>query len=413
MAIKSKFKMHATAAAVVLSLYSVNSYAWFAVTNPTVSGWMAATKTAVTNAVASGNAAIASMIQATGLKEIMAIGEQATAINETTKASMEANAAIADAAAKVDHAQQQQLYATKEMLKQASALRGAPCEEVTASGSTRVAVAGGVVSAATAKFGDASIKTKMASISPQADLERSRNNHEAKYCGPLDPVCDQGVAAPEMQYADVKAESVFFGAGAIAGSNTSSFTPEQVQAAKDYVSNLIKPVSEPSLGADSEKTPQGKAYAQMRRADMARVSLAQLPWMQMIAKKDPTQLPAGISDVAKGAVSVFDPGKLVNPKAAAMAKKGELSYQSMMDTEVDRRYANSDWYESIKLASDPSILLKEMAYMNSLEIAQRHEQLRQMEQLTMIISALYQEQSEATNSPKLAAQRAAAIKSYR
>lgn len=413
MSFKKKFKLHATAAAVVLSLYSVNSYAWFAVTNPAVSGWMAATKTAVTNAVSSGNAAIASMIQATGLKEVMAIGQQTSAITETAKAGMEANAAIADAAAKVDHAQQQQLRVAQETLKQASALRGAPCEEVTASASARVTVAAGAVGVATAAFNDSAIKKKLSSISPQADLETASKRHKEKYCGPLSQGCDAGLATPEMQYADMKAESVFFGAGAVAGGNTDSFTPEQVQAAKDYVANLIKPVSDPALPSDAENTPQGKAYAQMRRSNMARISLAQLPWMQMIAKKDPSQLPAGISDVAKGAVSVFDPGKLLNPKAAAMAKKGELSYQSMMTTEVDRRYANADWYEQIKLASDPAMLLKEVAYMNSLEIAQRHEQLKQLEELTMIVSALYHEQSESTNSPKLDAQRAAAIKSYR
>lgn len=396
------FKLKKSYVAVVLAVATVSANAggWDA---PAVNATIAAAKAAMMKFVTDSSALITSLVESTGLQKLMAMGQATQAITETQKAAMEANAAVADAAAKAKHAKAQDLAVQEETMQQASALRGAPCEEVSSVQGYRVSYAANATKAAAAGIGSDLLKKRMGSISQQSDLENLSKTYRQKYCS------DSAICAPvsvAYQDADVKASSVFVGAGSNGSLLSSTYSGSQIEAAKDYVSNLIKPIGEPALEPGASATPQGKAYEQLRRADMARVSLAQLPWAQYIARRDPSAMPTGISDVSKGVLASLDPSV-----KASIPSGSELSYQNLMDIESQRRYANLQWYRDVGQLSDQSAILKELVTMKALSIKQRQDHIQMMDQLIATVATMYHERSEATNGDRLARQRAAAISS--
>lgn len=396
----TRFKKSYVAALLCVASLTANAGGWDA---PAVNATIAAAKAAMMKFVTDSSALVTSLVEATGLQKIMAIGQATSAITETQKATMEANAAVADAAAKAKHAKAQDLYVQEEVLKQASALRGAPCEEVSSVAGYRVAYAANATKAAAANFSSGMLASRMKVVSQQADLENLAKVYKNKYCAD-DQSGNCSPVAIAMQNADIKASTVFSGAASSGGLTSTSYTPTQIEAAKDYVSNLIKPIGDPALDVNASNTPQGRAYEQMRREDMARISLAQLPWAQYIARRDPSSMPTGISDVAKGVLASLDPS--VKARAASAT---ELSYQNLMDIEVQRRYANLQWYKDVGNLSDQTIILKEIVTMKALSIKQRQDHIQMMDQLIATAATMYHERSEATNGQRLAKQRAAAV----
>ncbi len=403
-----KFRLSNIAAAAVVTasvMAPVNSWAVAAyVTNM----WQATTaiSSAASSIVGSQSATASAELaaktaQTTAL--VTAIGQAASALDAQIKNSINAQAANTDAAFKMAWAQKEENDKTAFKMNNYAKLVGAPCEVVTSVAAAKVSAAGRKVSAGAAIAGGNSVQRDLTSLSPQADLERRLKEHKNVYCDPSTSQNCGGGASPKLRNADVKAESLFMGAGAAIGGEVATFDAEQVKAANDYIDNLIKPIKEPALDAETENTPAGRAYVAMKNADAARSSLARMPLQMLVAKKDPANTPKGLSAALK-AIWKTDPGVTI--------PAGEISFQQMMDIEAEKRYGNKDWYKSMSDASDVQ-LLKEMAYMQAQEIYQRHQQIKQMDQLLGIVATMYHEQSEATNGPKLAAQRDAAIKSRR
>jgi hypothetical protein len=410
-------KKHTVRAAMV-ALLSLASAPAFALCDGCVTAAIATATTALTGSVGASSTAIVGSVNAQGsaisaqmasnsLTMQNAIGSATTRIEGQVKAGYQSNIDMLSTMTDTQNNQNNYREKMKFIAERASALRGAPCEDVSAVAASAMGKAARGAAGGGASLSRDAVTRMTSSISPQADASRKTDLHNQKYCAAGDKACGSPVDQA-YQNADLTAASLFTGAAADKSVHL-TYDEKQVEAAKDYVNNLFKPIATPRLDPETEKTPQGRAYLALHRSETAKVSLARKAADDLAAEADPKN--AKMNGKPLGAVlkELWASQGFVSSTPVS----NEISFREMAEIEATRRYASKKWYADIAKQSDPAPLLKEIAYMQALEINQRHEQTKVMKALLAVNSGVYHELVEMNGGPKLAAQRDAAIKSGR
>lgn len=397
---QSKHALSVSALAVALAFgagaYSPNAAA---VCDGCVTGAVNYTGSATVSAIGSASSEISlavgsasSAITGSITSAMTQVTRLVTALTGQMKAQMGSNAEVQEGVLQAKQIFDADLARQTIMANEArKVFAGPPCSAASAVGASKVA-GGAKVAAVKAGARNSEVTDNLIKgTSPQADLADRDKEHKEKYNN-----------NDEYHNADVRAATVMNGAGNNSNKSQLTLDAKQLAAYDAYVGNVIKPIREPAVDDETAKTPQGRAYMQMLRADASRASMARWVFDRRRIELDPKALPSGYSDVLKGQWKA----------AGYTVPSGDLSLAEMNEIEASRRYANKEWYAKMASA-DPAAVAREMAYMQALEIYQRHKQNELLQQLLMITSAAYHEQTEAANSEKLAAQRAAAIRSNR
>jgi hypothetical protein len=407
-----------TFAALMVAAMSLASSPAYAICDGCVTGAVTTAAATINASIASASAAISGSVntQGTTINTQMqtnsqmiqqAIGAAATRIEGQVKAGYNSNIDMLATVTDTQNNQNNYREKMRFVAERASMLRGAPCEEVTAVAASAIGQASRGAAGGGASIARDAVTRMTSSISPQADASRKTDLHNQKYCAAGDKACGSPVDAA-YQNADLTAATLFTGAAADKKVHL-SYDAKQVEASKDYVNNLFKPIATPRLDPETEKTPQGRAYLALHRSETAKVSLARKAADDAAAEADPSN--AKINGKPLGAVlkELWKSQGFASDTPVA----NEISFREMEEIEATRRYASKTWYASIAGTSDTAALLKEMAYMQALEIKQRHDQTKVLKQLALLNSGIYHELVEMNGGPKLAAQRDAAIKSAR
>lgn len=163
------------------------------------------------------------------------------------------------------------------------------------------------------------------------------DDHINKYCSQQD--VDQGrcsrAADPKLQNADVRADATL---------NTSSYTPEQVVAARAFVINVTNPMPTQNIPQKWEATPQGKTFVAGQYIEQARASVAANSLNAAVAARTPIQ---GLG-------------------SAAMLDKADVSELELMESQVRGRFESLAWYKMIASFSLEN-LLREVVKIRALQ----------------------------------------------
>lgn len=164
--------------------------------------------------------------------------------------------------------------------------------------------------------------------------------------------------------ADILANSLLAGASLKGGVENLTFSPAQMKAATDFISNAVD-VSPPQDISDSAaNTVEGRRFRMLLRAEKARMSMAFKSFADALAYRTP--------------IPDFDGG---------MKKATPISYQEFLTNEVRRRYNNPTWYAQVAGAS-PTNLQREDLYMKALDIHLRMEDSRRLEKIELLLAQL-------------------------
>lgn len=182
------------------------------------------------------------------------------------------------------------------------------------------------------------------------------DDHVDKYCSQQD--VDLGrcsrTADPKLQNADVRADATL---------NTSSYTPEQVVAARAFVNNVANPMPTQNIPKDWEKTSYGKIFVAGQYIEQARASVAANSLNAAVAARTPI---AGLG-------------------SAAMLNKADVSELELMESQVRGRFESPVWYKMIAGLSLEN-LIREMNKMQALKLWMDLKSYQQMERIETVLA---------------------------
>ncbi|MBP8275907.1 MAG: hypothetical protein KAX55_03320 [Propionivibrio sp.] len=181
------------------------------------------------------------------------------------------------------------------------------------------------------------------------------SDHQQKYCSQQD--ADLGrcqAVSSTMQNADVRADTML---------NSTSYTSEQIEAAKALVNNLANPTPTQNIPKDWEKTDQGKIFVAGQYIEQARASVAANSLNAAIASRVPI----------KGLGS------------AAMLNQADVSELDLMESQVRGRFESSAWYRLIA-GFGVENLLREANKMQALKLWMDLKSYQQMERIEMVLA---------------------------
>ncbi len=189
-----------------------------------------------------------------------------------------------------------------------------------------------------------------------AAVGRIYDDHVNKYCSQQDADlgrCSRPVD-PTLQNADVRADATL---------NTSSYTPDQIAAARSFVSNVVNPVPTQNIPKNWEKTDQGKMFVAGQYIEQARASVAANSLNAAIAARIPV------------------PGL----GTAAMMNKPDVSELELMESQVRGRFESQLWYQMIAGFSLEN-LLREANKMQALKLWMDLKSYHQMERIETVLA---------------------------
>lgn len=182
------------------------------------------------------------------------------------------------------------------------------------------------------------------------------DDHVNKYCSQQD--VDQGrcsrAADPKLQNADVRADATL---------NTSSYTPEQVVAARAFVINVTNPMPTQNIPQKWEATPQGKTFVAGQYIEQARASVAANSLNAAVAARTPIQ---GLG-------------------SAALLNKADVSELELMESQVRGRFESLAWYKMIASFSLEN-LMREANKMQALKLWMDLKSYQQMERIETVLA---------------------------
>lgn len=198
-------------------------------------------------------------------------------------------------------------------------------------------------------------KRTMFTPNTSAAVGKIYDDHVDKYCSQQD--ADLGrcrAVAPKLQNADVRADATL---------NTSSYTPEQVVAARAFVNNVANPMPTQNIPKDWEKTPQGKTFVAGQYIEQARASVAANSLNAAVAARTPIQ---GLG-------------------SSAMLNKADVSELELMESQVRGRFESPAWYKMIAGLSLEN-LLREANKMQALKLWMDLKSYQQMERVETVLA---------------------------
>lgn len=182
------------------------------------------------------------------------------------------------------------------------------------------------------------------------------DDHVSKYCSQQDADlgrCSRAVD-PTLQNADVRADATL---------NTASYTPDQLAAARAFVSNVANPVPTQNIPKDWEKTDQGKMFIAGQYVEQGRASVAANSLNAAVAARIPIQ---GLG-------------------SAAMMNKPNMSELELMESQVRGRFESPAWYQMIAGFSLENLfreLVKTRALSSSIDL----KSYQQMERVETVLA---------------------------
>jgi hypothetical protein len=188
-----------------------------------------------------------------------------------------------------------------------------------------------------------------------------------RYCSPLDQQRGRCSSVSAMPGADLDSSSLFVGAATVAGASNGSpkpitytYTREEMQAAFDYAKNITAGLVQPNLAIGDEKTPRGMDYVAQQRRQAAVASLIQNTLIDVATRRTP-------------AVKMGEQGK-------------NISMLEMIKNDIDRRYANPDWYmKSARLPVESA--MRDMVQISAQNTYLSFQQFRQGENIEALLAA--------------------------
>lgn len=189
-----------------------------------------------------------------------------------------------------------------------------------------------------------------------AAVGRIYDDHANKYCSQQD--VDQGrcsrAADLRLQDADVRADTML---------NSSSYTPEQIVAARAFVINVTNPMPTQNIPQKWEATPQGKTFVAGQYIEQARASVAANSLNAAVAARTPIQ---GLG-------------------SAAMLNKADVSELELMESQVRGRFESPAWYKMIANFSVEN-LFREANKMQALKLWLDLDSYKQRERMEAVVA---------------------------
>ncbi len=224
-------------------------------------------------------------------------------------------------------------------------------------------------------------KRTMFTPNTSAAVAKIFDDHAEKYCSQQD--VDLGrcsrAADPKLQNADVRADAML---------NVSTYTPEQIAAARAFVNNVANPTPTQNIPKDWEKTPQGKSFIAGQYIEQARASVAANSLNAAIAARTPI----------KGLGS------------AAFLNKADVSETELMESQVRGRFEATPWYKMIAGFSNEN-LLREMNKMQALKLWMDFKAYQQLERIEAVLATQLAMEVKRDSEQRLREARASAMKS--
>lgn len=216
-----------------------------------------------------------------------------------------------------------------------------------------------------------------------AAVSKLYDDHVSKYCSPQDVQLGRcsSPANPQLQNADVRADAML---------NTSSYTPDQIEAARALVNNLANPIPTQNIPKNWEKTPQGEAFVAGQYIEQARASVAANSLNHSIAIRTPVQ---GLG-------------------TSAMLNKPDVSEMELMESQVRGRFESPDWYKMLAGFSLEN-LMREQNKMQALHLWMDLKSYNQMERIETILATELAMDVKRDSETRLQAARSAAAKAGR
>lgn len=227
------------------------------------------------------------------------------------------------------------------------------CYEVSSGTSAGIAV--GKVAATQASLCADSAKRTLFTANTAAAVASIYDEHASKYCSQQD--ADLGrcqVTNPDMQNADVRADVAL---------NSSSYTPEQVAAARAFVNNVTNPFPTQNIPQSWEKTTQGKTFVAGQYIEQARASVVANSFNAAIAERIPIE---GLG-------------------TRAQVNKPNISELELIESQVYGRFSNVDWYKMIA-GFGVEQLLREIAKMDAYRLWTDLRDYRQNERIEQVLA---------------------------
>ncbi len=227
--------------------------------------------------------------------------------------------------------------------------------------------------------------------SPKRAVWEAYNTHKTDYCGESTSKlmqCKSGT----MPDADINIESLLSGAGEPGKATDYSFAYTQQKAAKAFIKNVVNPIPDEKISPELAKEQGGKAFIVKQLAKEAKMSLAAKPFIDALAWRTPikglgTQLQRIWNETNKVGISV--PAGFLQQ----FSGKKDASPLAFLQTEVDRRAGNSQWYVDMAKAS-PEARLTELAYMQALGLQLRMNELMRLEKIELLLGGIYAQKIE-------------------
>ena len=247
-------------------------------------------------------------------------------------------------------------------------------------GGSAAAVAAGEVKQTINELNRDFAKRTLFTPNTSAAVGKIYDDHVSKYCSQQDVDlgrCSRAVD-PTLQNADVRADATL---------NTASYTPEQIVAARAFVSNVANPVPTQNIPKDWEKSDQGKMFIAGQYIEQARASVAANSLNAAIAARTPIQ---GLG-------------------SAAMMNKPDMSELELMESQVRGRFESRPWYQMIAGFSLEN-LLREANKMQALKLWMDLKSYQQMERIETVLATQLSMDVKRDSEQRLREARTAASK---
>lgn len=219
--------------------------------------------------------------------------------------------------------------------------------------------------------------------SSQAAIGKIYKDHADKYCSHQD--ADLGrcasTADAKMQNADVLAGSIF---------ESSSYTPQQIDAAKAFMANVVNPIPSQNIPKDWEATPAGQSFVAGQYIEQARASVAANSFNAAIASRIPI---AGLG-------------------SGALLNKADVSELELMESQVRGRFESSEWYKMLAGFSSEN-LMREANKMMALNSRIDMGSYQQMERIETILATQLAIEVKRDSEPRLREARNMAAKAVK
>lgn len=173
----------------------------------------------------------------------------------------------------------------------------------------------------------------------------------------------------DLPDADMLADSLLAGAGKPGNVSTFTFSPKQIRAAQDFISNAVDVAPPNDIPDSAASTSEGRRFRAMLRAEKARMSLAFKSFADALAYRTPI------------------PGFAVGKDIGLPGVTSDISYQEFLINEVRRRYNNPAWYAQVAGAT-PANLEREALYMRALGMHLNLEKQKHTEKIELMLAQL-------------------------